>query len=339
MKFANINMLFIIWIAPVLLLVILYGRRKRAKILKKYASSISLKMILSHVSDKRRFIKTVLLLTVCVLISIALSGPQYGYHWQETEQKGIDIFIALDCSKSMLAEDIKPTRLERAKREVFDLLSMLKGDRAGLVAFAGAAFVQCPLTLDYQAFNLFMNTLTPEYLPVGGTDIAGAITAAIEGFPEEEKTEKAIIIITDGENTGGDAIEAAKNAKKDGVKIFCIGVGKAEGIPVPDKNGGFKKDKSGKIVLTKLDEKTLREIAILTGGSYVRSVAGDMDLENIYLKHIRGEIEQTTLKSGKKKIWENRFQWPLGFAIILIILMLLIPSAKANENKIGTDTI
>ena len=184
-----------------------------------------------------------------------------------------------------------------------------------------------------------MNTLTPEYLPVGGTDIAGAITAAMEGFPKEEKTEKAIIIITDGENTGGDAIEAAKNAKKDGVKIFCIGVGKTEGIPVPDKDGGFKKDNNGKIVLTKLDEKLLSEIAILTGGSYVRSVAGDMDLENIYLKHIRGEMEQSTLKSGKKKIWENRFQWPLGFAIILTILMLLIPSAKANENKTGIDNI
>ncbi len=339
MKFANINMLFIIWIAPVMLLIILYGKRKRTKILKKYASSISLKMILSHISNKRRSLKTVLILMICVLIPIALSGPQYGFHWQETEQKGIDIFIALDCSKSMLAEDIKPTRLERAKREVFDLLSMLKGDRAGLVAFAGAAFVQCPLTLDYQAFNLFMNTLTPEYLPVGGTDIAGAITAAMEGFPKEERTEKAIIIITDGENTGGDGREGAKNAKKDGVKIFCIGVGKAEGIPVPDKNGSFKKDKSGKIVLTKLDEKTLNEIAILTGGSYVRSVAGDMDLENIYLKHIRGEMEQSTLKSGKKKIWENRFQWPLGFAIILTILMLLIPSAKANENKAGIDNI
>lgn len=339
MKFANINMLLLIWITPVVLLVVLYGRRKRAKILKKYLSRISMTIVAPDVSDKRRWMKTALLLLLCVLIPIALSGPQYGYHWQETEQKGIDMFIALDCSKSMLAEDIKPTRLERAKREVFDLLSMLKGDRAGLVAFAGAAFVQCPLTLDYQAFNIFMNTLTPEYLPVGGTDIAGAIVAAIDGFPEKEKTEKAIILITDGENTGGDAIEAAKNAAQKGVKIFCIGVGKAEGIPVPDKTGGFKKDKKGKIVLTKLEEETLKEIAALTGGSYVRSVAGDMDLETIYLKHIRGELEQSTLKSGKKKIWENRFQWPLGFAIAFLIIMLLIPSAVPGEKKDDVERV
>ncbi len=337
MKFANINMLFIIWVTPLILLIILYGKRRRVKILKKYSSPVSLEVLVSYASSGRRWLKAVLLLIVCVLIPIALSGPRYGYHWQETEQKGIDIYIALDCSKSMLAEDIKPNRLERAKREVFDLLSMLEGDRAGLVAFAGAAFVQCPLTLDYQAFNIFMNTLTPDYLPVGGTDIAGAINTAVEGFPEKENNEKALILITDGENTGGDAIEAAKNAKKKGVKVFCIGVGKSEGIPVPDKEGGFKKDENGKIVLTRLDENTLNKIATITGGNYVRSVAGDMDLETIYLKHIRGEMEQSTLKSGKKKIWENRYQWPLGFAIILIIIMLLIPSVKVDRNNKKTE--
>ena len=338
MKFASINMLFLIWAVPVLLLFFLYGQRRRVKILKKYASTASLKIIAPNVSNQRRWFKTVFLIVSVIFIAIALSGPQYGFHWQEIEQKGIDIFIALDCSKSMLADDIKPNRLERAKREVYDLLSMLRGDRAGLVAFAGAAFVQCPLTLDYQAFNIFMNALNTEYLPVGGTDIAGAINAAIEGFPESEKTEKAIIIITDGENTGGDAFEAAKQAAKVGVKVFCIGVGKSEGIPVPEKDGGFKKDKNGKIILTKLDENTLIKIADITGGAYVRSVAGDMDLENIYLKSIRGELEQSTLKSGKKKIWEDRYQWPLGFAIFMLVIMLLIPSTIKKNGNGGKTT-
>ncbi len=337
MKFANINMLFLIWVAPLILLLFLYGQRRRLKVLKKYAASVSLSIITPNISHKRRWTKNVLLIVASIFVAIALSGPQYGFHWQEMEQKGIDIFIALDCSKSMLASDIKPDRLERAKREVFDLLSMLRGDRAGLVAFAGAAFVQCPLTLDYQAFNLFMGVLNTDYLPVGGTDIAGAINAALEGFPEEKKTEKAIILITDGENTGGNALDAAKKALKAGVKIFCIGVGKPEGMPVPEKDGGFKKDKNGKIILTKLDEVTLIKIADLTGGAYVRSVAGDMDLENIYLKKIRGEMEQSTLKSGKKKIWEDRYQWPLGLAIFLFLIMLLIPSRK-NKNENGGRT-
>ncbi len=330
MKFLNINILFLIWVAPVLLLLFVYGQRRRLKILKNYISTASMSVLTPDVAHHRRWIKSGLMIFSVVFVVIAISGPQYGFHWQEIEQKGIDIFIALDCSKSMLAGDIKPDRLKRAKREVFDLLSMLKGDRAGLVAFAGEAFVQCPLTLDYQAFNIFMNALNPDYLPVGGTDIAGAINVAIEAFPEAEKTEKAIILITDGENTGGSVLDAAKEAAKKDVKIFCIGVGKTEGMPVPEKDGGFKKDKKGKIILTKLDEKTLIKIAEITGGGYVRSVAGDMDLENIYLRRIRGELEQSTLTSGKKKIWENRYQWPLGLAIILLIVFLLIPSTINN---------
>lgn len=335
MKFANIEMLFLIWAVPIIFLVFLYGNRKRKKILERFSVPESLDGITPCVSPQRRKLKTALFLTVFLLVAIALSGPQYGYRWQEIERKGVDIFIAIDCSKSMLATDIKPSRLERAKFEVFDLLSMLEGDRVGLVAFAGNAFVQCPLTLDYEAFNLFMNVLTPEYLPVGGTNISGAIDAALEGFSQNETSEKAIIIITDGESTGGDPVEAAKKAKEKGVKIFCIGVGKKDGIPVPDKDGGFKKDKNGKIILTKIDEDTLKKIAILTGGNYVRSVAGDMDLETIYRKNIRGEMEQATLTSGKKKVWEDRFQWFLGFAIILMIIILLVPSSKAEaEDRI-----
>ncbi|MEJ2653853.1 MAG: VWA domain-containing protein, partial [Acidihalobacter sp.] len=174
--------------------------------------------------------------------------------WQKIERRGVDIVIALDCSRSMLATDIQPDRLSRAKREIYDLLAMLEGDRVGLVAFSGTAFLQCPLTIDYQAFNLFLEVLTPDYLPVGGTDLAAALRTAQGAFDPKAASEKAVILITDGENTGpDDPLQAARDAQKAGIKLFCIGVGSNDGVPVPAAEGGFKKDAAGRIVMSHLD--------------------------------------------------------------------------------------
>ncbi len=335
MKFAKIEMLFLIWAVPLLLLVFFYGMKRRQRILSRFASKRGLKAIVPAADANRRWIKAGLLLGVLLLVALALAGLQYGYRWQEIERRGIDIIIALDCSKSMLAGDIQPTRLDRAKREVYDLLTMLQGDRAGLVAFAGTAFLQCPLTLDYDAFNLFLKALTPEFLPVGGTDITGAIRTSVAGFDPKANSEKALILITDGENTGDDPVQAAKNAKTAGVKLFCIGVGGGDGVPIPEKEGGFKKDKSGNIILTKLDEETLKKMALLTGGSYVRSVAGDMDLDAIYTNEIRGKMKAETLESGRKQIWEDRYQWFLGLAILALCLELFLPSVKKAVSVLG----
>lgn len=336
MKFANIQMLFLIWAVPLLFLIFFYGMKRRQKILSRFSSARGLKSIVLGASSNRRWTKAALLLCSLCFIALALSGPQYGYKWQEIERKGIDIIIAIDCSRSMLATDIKPTRLDRAKREVYDLLTMLQGDRAGLVAFAGTAFLQCPLTVDYQAFNLFLTSLSPDFLPLGGTDISGALLTALDGFDKKANSEKAVILITDGENTGNEEpIKAAEEAKKGDVKIFCIGVGSGEGVPIPDEQGSFKKDGSGSIILTKLDEDTLKKMAVITGGSYVRSVAGDMDLDAIYTKEIRGKMEAATLESGRKQIWEDRYQWLLVFAIVALIAELFLPSAKRTASVLG----
>lgn len=329
MKFARIEMLFLIWSVPLLFLIFMFGMKKRMKILKAFSSQKGLKSTVPDISTGRRWLKAGLMLACLCFICIAMSGPQYGYKWQETEQKGIDIIIALDCSKSMLANDISPTRLDRAKRKIYDLLTILEGDRAGLVAFAGTAFLQCPLTLDYEAFNIFLNTLTPDFLPVGGTDISGAVAAAVAGFDQKTNSEKAVILITDGENTGKeDPIEAAKKAMESDVKLFCIGVGSEGGVPVPDEKGGFKKDETGKIIVTRLDEETLKKMAVMTGGTYVRSVSGDMDLDVIYKKEIRGKMEQSTLASGRKQVWEDRYQWVLIFAVIALLAEIFLPSIK-----------
>ena len=328
MKFTHPYLLNFLWGLIPFFGIMVFGMLERKKILSRFADAGMFSSIIPEYDPKRRWIKAVLITLATGCFIVALSGPQWGFKWEKINEKGVDLMIALDCSKSMLAEDIKPNRLERAKREIVDLLRMMKSDRAGLVAFSGKAVLQCPLTLDHEAFYIFLNVLTPGFLPVGGTNLSEALMTAFNGFEKESDTEKAVIIITDGENTAGDAEEAAKMLAKKGIKIFCIGVGDSEGAPIPDDKGGFKKDASGNIVLSRVDEKGLETLAALTGGAYVRSVAGDMDLDLIYKDKIRKGMQEKNLTSGKQKVWENRFQWFLFPGLILFLIESLVGPGK-----------
>jgi Ca-activated chloride channel family protein len=329
MSFQNPNILFLVWVIPALALVYWYGGRRRAKILKAFALRQGLERIVPRGLDRRRRRRAVLVLAACALLIAALAGPRYGFRWQEIERKGVDIIIALDCSRSMLASDMQPTRLDRAKREIYDLLTMLQGDRVGLVAFSGTAFLQCPLTIDYSAFYLFLDVLTPDYLPLGGSDLAAAVSVSQQAFDPQSKADRAIILITDGENTGnGDPMKATADAQASGIKLFCIGVGSGDGVPVPAPDGGFKKDGRGQIVLSRLDEPLLTRMATGTGGAYVRSVAGDMDLEAVYTDRIRAQMEGAALESSRKKVWADRYQWPLGLAVLLLMGSCWVPLLK-----------
>lgn len=319
MKFTHPYLLNLLWGLIPLFGIMAYGILERKKILSRFAEAGMFSSLIPGYDPRRRWIKAVFITSAAGCAVAALAGPQWGYKWEKINEKGVDLMIALDCSKSMLAADIKPDRLERAKREIIDLLGMMKSDRAGLVAFSGKAVLQCPLTLDHEAFHIFLKVLTPGFLPVGGTNLSEALKTAYDGFEKESDTEKAVILITDGENTQGDAEETAKTMAKEGIRIFCIGVGGSEGAPIPDDNGGFKKDASGNIILSKVDEKGLEKLAALTNGAYVRSVAGDMDLDLIYKDKIRGQMEGKTLASGKQKVWENRFQWFLFPGLILLL--------------------
>jgi Ca-activated chloride channel family protein len=331
MTFFRTEMLFFIWAVPLVLLVILYGMRRRREIMQGFSSHHGLLAIAPENVSRRRWIKAGLLMAAVSFTAVALAGPQYGYRWQEIRQRGVDIIIALDCSRSMTAADIKPNRLERAKREVFDLLAMLQGDRVGLVAFAGTAFLQCPLTLDYSAFNLFLNALSPDYLPVGGTDITSALETAMNSFDANSTADRAVILITDGENTGPvDPLKTAESLRESEIKLFSIGVGGTDGVPIPEPAGGFKKDRNGQIVLSRLDEDTLKKMAVVTGGTYVHSVAGDMDLDAIYSAEIRGKMDAETLTSGRKQVWEDRFQWPLALALICLAAELMLPVTRKS---------
>ncbi len=261
----------------------------------------------------------------------ALAGPRWGSHYQEVSQKGVDIMILVDVSPSMLVEDVDPSRLERARREIMDFLRVVQGDRVGLVAFSGAAFIQCPLTLDYSALEMFLTMLEPDLLPVPGTDIGAAIETAISSFDFKSETDKVILLITDGEDNEKKGLEAARKAAAKGIKIFVFGMGETSGGPIPagDGKGGFRKDKEGKLILSKLDEEGLRQIASMARGSYVRSVAGDLDLDMLYFDGIKSNTKAETVKTGKIKVYEERFSIFLLAAFLLLLTEGLIRERKA----------
>jgi Ca-activated chloride channel family protein len=228
----------------------------------------------------------------------------------------------------MLVEDAESggnlPRLERAKREISDLLKLMEGDRIGLVAFAGTAFVECPLTLDYSAAEIFLDAIDTDLIPVKGTAIGDAIRTSVEAFEGSSHKSRAIILITDGEDHTGDALKAAEEAKTAGIRIFTIGIGRDEGSPIPAPGGGFRRDRKGEIILSRLDETTLQKIALNTGGRYVRSVTGDVDLEQIYSQGIKATLEDEELGSKRRQRWEERYQWILAVALAALMAEPLI---------------
>lgn len=335
MRFGSLNYLFLLWIIPVMVIFYLYAFRKRDRLLALFCGKELVGELVSDIKKGRRRVKAFLALLAMAFGIVALTQPQWGYHWEEIKRVGVDIIVAIDVSESMLAEDVKPSRLKRAKREVFDLIEMLEGDRIGLIVFAGTSFVQCPLTLDYGACKMFLDYIDTDLIPVPGTALADAIRTATASFSKRERKSKALILITDGEDHEGEPTEAAKEAKQEGIKIFPIGVGRKEGVPIPLRggSGGFKKDRQGDMVITHLDETTLQKIALETGGSYVSSVTGDMDLDKIYKEGIKQRIEQKQLKSTRKRRWEQRFQWFILCALLFIGLEFFVSERKTAIAK------
>lgn len=337
MKFDHPHILFFLWGLLPLAGLLVYGIFRHKKILARYANASMFDHILPGFSHGPKWVKAVLAVFATGFAVVALAGPLAGYRWEKTTRKGVEIMIALDCSRSMLAQDVSPTRLTRAKREIIDLTRLMHSDRAGLVAFSGAAVLQCPLTLDYNAFGIFLDALDPDYLPVGGTDLTAALETCYNGFDPASTAEKAIILITDGEDTADD--EAAltnvvEKFAKEKIRIFAIGVGDPAGAPIPAKGGGFTKDGTGNIILSKVDETTLKKITAMTQGRYVRSVAGDMDLEQIYSGDILGTMARKELTQGRKKVWEKRFQWALLPCVLLLLAELVFPQGPGRKRGV-----
>jgi len=256
--------------------------------------------------------------------------PQWGMREEEVKMRGINLMILADVSSSMMAQDIKPDRLQREKREIRDLLNMLKGDRVGLIAFAGRSFLLSPLTNDYGTMVRYVDDLGPETIPVNGTDLAGALQLAMKSFPKEDET-KAILIFTDGEDHSQKLPKILKELKNRDIMVFILGIGTPEGAPIPEPGGGFKSTLEGEMVVSKLNEASLKKLALGSGGAYARTVTGDEDLNELYLKGVRGVLTPDDLRVTRKKVWESRFYWPLGFAIFLLLLERLIPSGRRQK--------
>lgn len=330
MTFANAWVLHFLWLLPPLGLVLVAYHRQRARALTRFAEPELLLRLTGAVVPGMRAVKAALLVVALGMMIVGLAGPRWGSHYQEVTQKGVDIVVLADVSPSMLVEDVKPNRLERARREIHDFLQVVQGDRVGLVAFSGAAFVQCPLTLDYAALEMFLQALEPELIHTAGTDLGAAIETGLTAFDPKAETDKVMLLITDGEDNEGRGAESARKAAGNGVKIFVFGVGEAAGGPVPGGGqGGFKKDQQGNLVLSRIDEDSLRKIAAETGGTYVRSVAGDLDLDVLYFNGIRARTTAQTLKSGKIRIEEERFVFFLLPALLLLLIEGFLPERKA----------
>jgi Ca-activated chloride channel family protein len=314
--------LHFLWILPIAGFALIVEARKKRKAMEKFADGDLLKRLAPEDHKGKRFLRGILLLFSLSALLFSLAGPRWGSHYQEVSRKGVDIMILVDVSSSMMVEDVKPNRLERARREIIDFLKVTQGDRVGLVAFSGAAFVQCPLTLDYAALQMFLSALQPGLIPVPGTDLGAALEAGLSAFDFKTETDKVMLLITDGEDNENRGLESARKASEGGVKIFVFGIGEPSGGPVPagDGKGGFKKDKEGKLVLSKLDEDTLKDMASISGGVYVRSLAGDLDLDILYFDGIKEKTEVHTLKSGKIKVYEERFTF---FALVAFLFLLL----------------
>ncbi len=330
MTFSQTWVLHFLWLIPVVGLALLAYHRRREKALARFAEPELLERLTGAAIPGMRALKVLLVLFALGLMIFSLAGPRWGSHYQEVTQKGVDIVLLADISPSMLVEDVKPNRLERARREIHDFLKVVQGDRVGLVAFSGAAYVQCPLTLDYAALDMFLQALSPELIPLAGTDLGAAIETGLSSFDPKAETDKVMILITDGEDNEGRGQEAARKAAEKGVKIFVFGVGEAAGGPVPGGDqGGFKKDERGNMVLSRMDEASLQSIAADTGGTYVRSVAGDLDLDVLYFDGIRSRTTAQTLKSGKIRIEEERFFLFLVPAFLLLLIEGFLAERKA----------
>ena len=312
-------------IAVVLLEVGAHRRRKQA--VRLFAASHLAAALTSSVSPVKRLLKAALIVAATGLLFIALARPHLLYDWTEENRTGTDVLLAVDCSKSMLTEDVKPNRLERAKLAIADFADNVPDNRLGLIAFAGDAFLECPLTLDHDAFETAVRDLDTETIPRPGTDLASAIDLAVDSLRSQPNNVKFLILVTDGEDLEGRAVSAAKNAAQNGLRIFTVGVGTPEGerIPERDETGAvtYHHDLTGQEVVSKLDESTLRDIAESTGGAYVPLGQRGEGLEEIY-DHYIAPLPKQNQEEQRKKIPIERFEWPLALAILFLMWEFMI---------------
>ena len=317
-RFAHPEFLYLLFVLPALLVFYVYTRRLRRKALKRYGNPELLAELMPEVSSKRHHLKFWLLFGAIAMVIIVMAGPQFGSKLETVKRQGVEIMVCLDVSNSMLAEDVQPNRLSKAKQMLSRLTDDFTNDKLGLIVFAGDAFTQLPITSDYVSAKMFLSSINPSMVSTQGTAIGAAINLAMRSFTPSETSDKAIILITDGENHEDNAVEAAAAAAEKGIHVNIIGMGDPKGSPIPiDENSNYMKDREGNVVITKLNEQMCQEIAAAGHGIYARA-----DNTNSALRALQKEIEKMNKSELDSKVYseyDERFQTFAWMALILLI--------------------
>ncbi len=331
MHFARPENLNLLWGLPALGLFFYWSFRYRRRKLEKLIDPALVPRLTEEFSRAKAILKALLLIGFFAFGILAVARPQWGARLQTVHRRGVDILVALDTSYSMNAEDIAPNRLQKAKGEIRRLIEKSIEDRIGLIFFAGAAIVQCPLTLDRGAANLFLDAATTGMMPEPGTSLASAIETAASAFIAKERKYKVLVLFTDGEDLEGQIEKAVDKAKDAGVIIYTVGIGSSRGMPIPirDSKGDvveYRKDPDGKVVVSRLDERSLAEVAAHTGGRYFRATTSEGEIESLYADI--SALEKKELESRLFRNFEDQFQYPLALAVLLLGLESLISEKR-----------
>jgi Ca-activated chloride channel family protein len=335
-NWGNVNLLYWLPLAIPLMWGLGALLRRRRLALEQLVAPAMLPVLAPHWNPARASIRLLLRMLALTLLVVALARPQWGFHWEEVRRQGLDLMVVLDTSRSMMASDIKPSRLQQAKWGVRDLLRNLRGDRVGLVPFAGSSLLQCPLTIDYAAFTMTLDDLYSGIIPRGGTAIEQALRQAIESFPADGTADRVILLITDGEDHEGDPLDLIPALKEKNIRVYTIGIGTLEGEMVPgaDGQGAYFKDRQGQIVKTALKEDVLQKLALATGGTYVRSAPGDTGLARVFNESITN-LKRSEQESRTAKIFEERFVWAIAAALLLLAGEALLSDRRKKPAEAG----
>ena len=337
LRFEHPDYLYGLILIPLLIIIYILVRLRQDKTFKRFAEVGMRDYLIPKHSTRRGVFKFIVFLLMIACVILGLANLQSGSKMEEVKREGIDLYIAVDVSNSMNAQDIVPSRLDRSKQAINKLISDLRGDRLGVIVFADKAFVQLPITTDYSAAKMFLASVNTSSVASQGTAIGEAINLAVKSFPNDERS-KAIVIISDGEDHENNAaIEAAKEAVKQGIRIYTIGMGLPDGAPIPEYNQygrmlGYKKDRGGNTIVTRLDEDMLRRIAETGNGMYVRANNSNVGLEKIY--DDISKMDKTEIDTQVFTDYEDQFQWFVGPGILLLLVWIFMSSGKkAWESK------
>ena len=324
-RFANGEYLYLLTLIPLLVVVLMFVAHRRKRLLQRFGNTAIVKELMPDFSKSRMRLKALLYLSALTLLIFAAARPQLGSKLREVKAEGVEMMLVVDVSNSMLAEDFEPTRLERTKYAINKLFEGLQQERVGLVAFAGEPKVQLPITSDYRMAQAFAKRLSPNLVAEQGTDVGKALELAMLSFSSQSERSRVIVLITDGENHEADAVEVARKAAEMGIRIYTIGIGTPEGAPI-EIDGEFVKDENDEMVVSKLNEKMLEEIASLTEAAYVRASKQSIGLEEI-VKSIN-EMERSELTTVKYEEYNEQYQYLVAVALALLLMDILVLSRR-----------